>query len=132
MDYSSPGSSVHGILQARRILEWVAVPSSRGIFLTQGLNLGLLHCRHILYCLGHQRSPHSKRLVYYSAPGLECWQDGISWASLLLTGLTNKVDSKVYCTADILELPRNEVYMIALWMLTTPFAFPVHTEELCS
>ena len=27
MDYSPPGSSVHGILQAR-ILEWVAVPSS--------------------------------------------------------------------------------------------------------
>jgi len=26
MDYSSPGSSVHGILQAR-ILEWVVVPS---------------------------------------------------------------------------------------------------------
>ena len=29
MDYSLPGSSVHGILQAR-ILEWVAMPSSRG------------------------------------------------------------------------------------------------------
>ena len=29
MDYSPPGSSVHGILQAR-ILEWVAMPSSRG------------------------------------------------------------------------------------------------------
>ena len=29
MDYSRPGSSVHGIHQAR-ILEWVAVPSSRG------------------------------------------------------------------------------------------------------
>ena len=29
MDCSSPGSSVHGILQAR-ILEWVAMPSSRG------------------------------------------------------------------------------------------------------
>ena len=29
MDYSTPGSSVHGILQAR-ILQWVAVPSSRG------------------------------------------------------------------------------------------------------
>ena len=28
-DYSFPGSSVHGILQAR-ILEWVAVPFSRG------------------------------------------------------------------------------------------------------
>jgi len=31
MDCSSPGSSVHGILQAR-ILEWVAIPFSRGIF----------------------------------------------------------------------------------------------------
>ena len=29
MGYSLPGSSTHGILQAR-ILEWVAVPSSRG------------------------------------------------------------------------------------------------------
>ena len=29
MDYSLPGSSVHGILQAR-ILEWVAMPFSRG------------------------------------------------------------------------------------------------------
>ena len=29
MDGSPPGSSVHGILQAR-ILEWVAIPFSRG------------------------------------------------------------------------------------------------------
>ena len=29
MDYRPPGSSVHGILQAR-ILEWAAMPSSRG------------------------------------------------------------------------------------------------------
>ena len=44
MDYSPPGSTVHEISQAR-ILEWVAVPIFRGIFLTQGSNLGLLHCR---------------------------------------------------------------------------------------
>ena len=41
MDCSPPGSSVHGILQAR-ILEWVAMPSSRG-FPTQESNLCLLH-----------------------------------------------------------------------------------------
>ena len=42
MDCSPPGSSVHGILQAR-ILEWVAMPSSRGIFpRDQGSNLSLL------------------------------------------------------------------------------------------
>ena len=29
MNYSLPGSSVHGILQAR-ILEWIAIPFSRG------------------------------------------------------------------------------------------------------
>ena len=29
MDCSPPGSSVHGVLQSR-ILEWVAMPSSRG------------------------------------------------------------------------------------------------------
>ena len=48
MDRSPPGSSVQGIIQAR-ILEWVAMPSFRGIFLTQGSTPGLLHCRQILY-----------------------------------------------------------------------------------
>ena len=52
-DCSPPGSPVHGILQAR-ILEWVAIPFSREIFPTQGLNPGLLLCRHILYHLSHQ------------------------------------------------------------------------------
>ena len=56
MDRSPPGSSVHGIFQAR-ILEWVAIPFSRGIFLTQGSNQGLMHCRWILYYLIHQGSP---------------------------------------------------------------------------
>ena len=39
-----------GILQAR-VLEWVAMSSARGVFPTQGLNLGLLHCRRILHHL---------------------------------------------------------------------------------
>ena len=47
MDCSPPGSSVHGILQAR-ILEWVAISFSGGIFLTQESNPGLPHCRHTL------------------------------------------------------------------------------------
>jgi len=51
MDYT-----VHGILQAR-ILEWAAIPFSRGIFPTQGLNPGLPHCRQILYQLSHKGSP---------------------------------------------------------------------------
>ena len=38
-----------------RILEWIAISFSRGIFLTQGLILGLLYWQ-ILYCLSHQWS----------------------------------------------------------------------------
>ena len=53
------GSSVHGIFQAR-ILEWVAISFSRGIFLTQGSKprfLCLLHYKRVLYPLSHQGSP---------------------------------------------------------------------------
>ena len=41
MDCSPPGSSVHGIFQAR-ILEWVAIFYIQEIFPTQGLNPRLL------------------------------------------------------------------------------------------
>ena len=41
MDYSPPGFSVHGILQARG-LEWVALPSSRGSSPLTGSNPGCL------------------------------------------------------------------------------------------
>ena len=64
LDCSPPGSSVHGILQ-ERILEWIAISSSRGILPTQGLNLSLLcflYCRQILYLL---RCPERKYLDYY-------------------------------------------------------------------
>ena len=48
MDWNFPGKNIevgsHFFLQ--------------GIFLTQELNLGLLHCRQILYYLRHQESPN--------------------------------------------------------------------------
>ena len=62
LDYSPPGFSVHRIILAR-ILEWVAISSSLGIFPTQRLNP---HLQHLLYwqanCLplSHLGSP--KRL----------------------------------------------------------------------
>ena len=38
----------------------------QGIFPTQGLNPGLLHCRRILYHLNHKGSPVVKRLFLKS------------------------------------------------------------------
>ena len=53
MDYSLPGSSVHGILQAR-IQEWVTMPSSKGSSqprdITQGSNSHLLCLLHWQMC----------------------------------------------------------------------------------
>ena len=62
MDCSLPGSSVHGILQAR-ILEWVAIPFSRGVRLHGSLDSscdneevpcgkGQASCSHMLTFLG--------------------------------------------------------------------------------
>ena len=62
MDCSLPGSSVHGILQVR-ILEWVAMPSSRASFSTQGLNphrLCLLHWQVGSLPLAPPRKPFSR------------------------------------------------------------------------
>ena len=66
MDYSPPGSSVHGILQAR-ILEWVAMPSSRG-----SSQSGIEHWAPALQadflCLSHQGSNLIARVSSCSIP----------------------------------------------------------------
>ena len=57
MDCSPPGSSVHGDSPGKNIgVGCLAL--LQGIFPTQGLNPGLLHCRWILYHLSHQGSPN--------------------------------------------------------------------------
>ena len=64
MDCSLPGSSIHGILQAR-ILEWVSCSLSRGSSWSKDQNPGLSHCRWILSHLSHQRSPRILEWVAY-------------------------------------------------------------------
>ena len=55
MDYSPPGSSVHGDSSGKNT--GVGCHALfQGIFLTQGLNPGLPYCRQILYHLSHQGS----------------------------------------------------------------------------
>ena len=79
--FASPWTVAHKaplsmwILQ--RILEWVAMPSSRGIFPTQGSNSGVPHYKWIRYWLSHQGSlrilewvvyPFSKRSSQFRSP----------------------------------------------------------------
>ena len=54
-DCSQSGSSVHGILQARMGVGCHSLLQE--VFLTQGSNLGLLHCWKIIYHLSYLGSP---------------------------------------------------------------------------
>ena len=82
MDCNPPGCSVRGILQAR-ILEWEILVLR--IFLTQGSNLGLLHCRQILYQLSHQGCP-SQMVKNLPMQKTQVWGNsldrGASWGGL--------------------------------------------------
>jgi len=61
VDYCPPGSSVHGILQSR-ILEWVAMPSSKGSSQPRDrthVSYVSYTGRRVLYHEHHLRSPQS-------------------------------------------------------------------------
>ena len=81
MDCSLPDSSVHGILQTR-ILEWVAMPSSRGSSWPRGRT-------HVLCLLHLQASSVSSRtsLVAQTVKRLstirETWVQSLGWEDLL-------------------------------------------------
>ena len=62
MDCSPPGSSIHGIFPGKNTGVGCHFLLQE-IFLTQGLNPGLPHCRQMLYQLRHQVSPTTKTLL---------------------------------------------------------------------
>ena len=68
----------HGLQSTRLLCPWDSPGKNTGvgchslllgIFLTQGSNLGLLHCRQILYSLSHWGSPYFSVKSYISNPG---------------------------------------------------------------
>ena len=65
MGYSPPGSFVHGDSPGKNT-GMGCHAFLQGIFPTQGSNLGLPHCRWILYCLSHQQSPGILEYVAYA------------------------------------------------------------------
>ena len=78
MDCSLPGSSVHRILQARR-LEWVAMSFFQGIFPDQGSNLSLLYYMQILYHLGFSGGSKGRVCLQCRRPEFSPWVGTIPW-----------------------------------------------------
>ena len=122
------GSSVHGIFQAR-ILEWVAISLSQGIFLTQESNPILVHCLHCRQILYHRSTWEAsgshewdlKCHIYFSPK-----QKG--------TGLHNKV-----CTSPVSALCDAEARAEGWQGITRtsecfsgfPLVFPLRAAQLC-
>ena len=110
-DCSPPGSSVHGVFQAR-IPEWVAIFSSRGSSQPRGQTLiSCVSCRRILYPLSHLgtkqyimyfnlkiRSDQSlSRVGCFATPWVTARQASLSitnsWSSLRLTSIESVMPS---------------------------------------
>ena len=78
MDCSPPGSSVHGVFQAR-ILEWVAISFSRASSQptkrtqVSCIESGFPHCRQILHRLSHKGSPqcHYVYQIFYHSEAVQ-------------------------------------------------------------
>ena len=63
MDCSPPGSTIHRDSPGKN--PGVGCHALlKGIFSTQGSNPGLPHCRQILNCLSHQRSPEEEKKLF--------------------------------------------------------------------
>ena len=92
MDYSPPGSSVHGNPPGKNT-GMDCYTLLQGIFPVQRWNSGLLHCRRILHYLSHQPSPWIPEWVTYPFPrgssqlknptGISCIAGGFftTWAT---------------------------------------------------
>ena len=66
----------------------------QGIFLAQGSNQGLLHCRRILYRLSHLDSAEATEKAVSSDSGLGCVCGGVGVVELALAPLSSYVNDR--------------------------------------
>ena len=116
MDCISPGSSIHGIFSGKN----TGVGCHfllQGIFLTQGSNLGLLHCRQTLYHLSHKGSPAPKPHTSLPLPRVRQLLRGGSGVESILCG---------GCLGDLVS---NSDLVTCCMTLSKSFSFLFSTPE---
>ena len=114
------GSSVCGISQAR-ILEWVAVFFSRGIFFTQGLKPHLL----CLYFFGGGRGTYYQREIYsalfffyYPSKALEKFIKPIGLLTFIFQKIISRLEWVRFEAHTVRSSPRP--FFIECWALSGP------------
>ena len=127
MDYSLPGSSVHGILQAR-ILEWVATPFFRRSSQPRDwTKQGLLHWSRFFTVWATREAPSQVRGPHQSAKGLSGtnWLI-LPWVKSILSCLTAFEPGKsLHAASLIAQLVKNPPAM-----QETPVQFLGHQDLL--
>ena len=106
MDCSPPSSSLHGIFQAR-ILEWVAIPYSRGS--SQPRAQTQISC---ISCIGRQMLYHCATweawlgllFIYLAVPGLSCGTQAVSLVAVCELFPCGHVGSR-FLTRDQIQIP---------------------------
>ena len=125
MDCSLPGSSVHGDSPSKNA--GVGCHALlHGIFPTQGLNPGLLHCMWILYHLSHQESPRTLDWVDYSFSRVSSWprnwtRDSCIAGRFFISGATR--EAHIY--QDIGHQIETIIHIIC-FLRTRTSLFPLH------
>ena len=103
MDYSLPGSCVHGDSPGKN----TGVSCHfllQGIFPTQGSKPGLPHCRQIPYHLSHQGSPTHNKVIHSQTPGIKTRSlGGIIFDHLIKGQLDSQVDMLGMCRFCIIH-----------------------------
>ena len=135
MDCSTTGSSVHGILQVR-ILEWVAIPSSRRSSWPRDQTCILCISwigRQILYLLRHlgRRIAITGKLTFFLNPvgswrySLLVWQTSnywvlcsfsFSWESTLILQKFIKINIQVFLQVVVLVSPAQAKFILAMML----------------
>ena len=110
-----PGSSIQGILQARRILEWVAISSSRGSSWSRD-DRTRVSCTssRLLYCLSHQRSHKKNQCTYLMWKITLLLKNAIIWQCKVATNLqfVNKKKKKWNLWGTVNEIHRNYLFKL--------------------
>ena len=114
VDCSLPGSSVHGILQAR-ILEWIAIPSSRGSSQPRDGTQVFCIAGGFFNVWATREAQVNYKLLEIFVPWMEggsFWKQGEpSWIPLLQYEIGNSVRSWVSAS-----IPLNQSSCTYLWM----------------
>ena len=138
MDCSPPGTSVHGILQAR-ILEWIAIPFPRGSSRPRDrTRVSCVSCigKQILCHLSHQRSPDIECIVGNSwnmGETLDSSELPHLWGQIEVTSVVINAALVVACLCQS-ETPGPPALLRACYMLTPPHSQPWyfhHPLHLC-